>query len=238
MPKRKSDSPQNALLAMLPKHERDEILRHAEHINLIVREVLYDPDKPIQHVYFVENGVVSLVSNMEDGRTVEVGTVGHEGMVGLPAFLGASSSPLQAFAQVPGSAWKIRTTDFKRVLNHGNSALAEALHRYTQALFVQLSLSVACNRLHSLEQRCARWLLITADRVGKNTFDLTQQFLAQMLGVRRASANAILQAFKRSGLLDYHNGRMNIKNRRGLESLACECYSIIREEYRKLTGSS
>ena len=231
------DRVQNRLLAVLPQKELKRLRSNAERVKLNVRDVLYEPEKAIKDVYFIEDGVVSLVSRMEDGDTVEVGTVGNEGMIGLPVFLGATTSPLQAFAQVSGEAWKVSSNDFRQALNHGSSALAQALHRYTQALFVQLSMSVACNRLHSVQQRCARWLLITSDRVDRSTFDLTQEFLAQMLGVRRASANEALQNFKRKGLLDYKQGKMSLKNRKGLEAAACECYFITRDEYQKLTGS-
>jgi CRP-like cAMP-binding protein len=237
MPKTKDPPVRNRLLAGLPSPELKRLLRNATQQELKVRDILYDPNKPIGHVYFVEDGVISLVSEMEDGRSVEVGTIGYEGMVGLPVFFGASSSPLQAFAQIPGSAWKISAGDFRRVLGNGSSALAHSLNRYTQALFVQFSVSVACNRLHSVQQRCARWLLMTADRVGGRNFELTQQFLAQMLGVRRATANAELQLFKRKGLIEYQSGTMTIKNRAGLEAIACECYFTVRSEYRKLTGS-
>lgn len=228
---------QNRLLAGLPEKESKRLLAKAERISLKLRDMLYQPEKPIKDVYFIENGVASLVSRMENGGAVEVGTVGNEGMIGLPVFLGASTSPLQAFTQIAGEAWKLSVADFRQALNHGNSPLAHALHRYTQALFVQLSMSVACNRLHSVGQRCARWLLITADRVGAENFGLTQEFLAQMLGVRRASANEALQNFKRKGLVDYKQGKMTIKNRKGLEAAACECYFITRDEYQKLTGS-
>jgi CRP-like cAMP-binding protein len=156
-------------------------------------------------------------------------------MVGLAVFLGANSTPLRSFAQVEGDAWKLPAAAFRNVLSNGASALAQELHRYTQALFVQLSMSVACNRLHSLEKRCARWLLTTMDRVGADCFKLSHDFLAQMLGLRRAGTNAVLQKFKRRGILDYHNGEMNIKNRSSLESAACECYFIITKEYRRLT---
>ncbi|HKW74421.1 MAG TPA: Crp/Fnr family transcriptional regulator [Terriglobales bacterium] len=232
-----NDRVQNRLLAALPEKESKRLRAKAERVRLNVRDVLYQPEKPIKDVYFVEDGVVSLVSRMADGGTVEIATVGNEGMIGLPVFLGASTSPLQAFAQVPGGAWKVSAADFRQALDHGSSALAQALHRYTQALFVQLSMSVACNRLHSVQQRCARWLLITSDRVDRSEFALTQEFLAQMLGVRRASANEALQNFKRKGFLDYRQGKMKIKNRKGLESAACECYFITRDEYQRLTGS-
>lgn len=209
-----------------------------ERIELTPRRILYDPNKPIEHVFFPEDGIVSLVSHMKkEGSIMEIATVGKEGMVGVPVFLGALSSPLQAFAQVPGEALRMNTSDFKREINNG-SGLRSVLERYTQALFTQLSQSVACNRLHSIEQRCARWLLLTADRVKESSFNLSQEFLAQMLGVRRAGVNGVLQNFQRKGMVDYHRAQMQIKNRRKLEAVSCECYFIVRREYEKLTGSS
>lgn len=208
-----------------------------ERVELIPRKVLYDPDKPIKHVYFPEDGVVSLVRNMEEGSILEVATIGKEGMVGLPVFFGAVSSPLQAFAQVPGSALQMNTADFKREVMNG-FGLRQVLKRYAQALFTQLSQSVACNRLHSIEQRCARWLLYTADRVKDSRFMLTQEFLAQMPGVRRASVNRVLQDFQRKGMIEYKQGQMRINNRRKLEAVSCECYFVVKKKYQKLTGSS
>jgi CRP-like cAMP-binding protein len=228
----------NRLLAALPERDANRIRREGELVTLKTRNTLYYPGEPIRHVYFIEDGVASLVSKMENGDVVEVGTVGHEGMVGLPVFLGASSTPIEAFAQISGAAWKLATKDFRAAVNHGDSHLSRVLQRYTQALFVQLSMSVACNRLHSVEQRCARWLLITADRVGRKSFPLTQEFLAQMLGVRRASANASLQNFRRKRLIEYRAGKIDIKNRRGLEACSCECYFVIRNEYQKLTNGA
>jgi CRP-like cAMP-binding protein len=225
------------LLRSVSRSEQESLLEKMERIELTPRKVLYDPDKPIEHVFFPEDGVVSLVRSMKEGSILEVATIGREGMVGLPVFLGAATSPLQAFAQVPGHALRMKTDDFKREVTNGFS-LRRVLERYTQALFTQLSQSVACNRLHSLEQRCARWLLYTADRVQDSRFMLTQEFLAQMLGVRRASVNGFLQAFQRKGMIEYKPGEMRIKNRRKLESVSCECYFVVKKEYQKLTGSS
>lgn len=207
-----------------------------ERIELTPRRVLYDPDKPIEHVYFPEDGVISLVSNLEEGSTLEIATIGKEGMVGVPVLLGAVSSPLQAFAQVPGHAFQMSTAEFKRALMNG-TGLRRVLELYTQALFTQLSQSVVCNRLHSIEQRCARWLLMTADRVRNSRFILTQEFLAQMLGVRRASVNGCLQSFQRRGMVEYKQSQMQLKNRRKLEAISCQCYFVVRKEYQKLTGS-
>ena len=229
--------PANHLLRSISRAEQQRLLDTMERIELIPRKVLYDPDKPIKHVYFPEDGVVSLVRNMKEGSILEVATIGKEGMVGLPVFLGAVSSPLQAFAQVPGHALRMSTADFKREVMNG-SGLRRVLERYTQALFTQLSQSVACNRLHSIEQRCARWLLYTADRVKDSRFMLTQEFLAQMLGVRRASVNRFLQDFQRKAMIEYKQGQMRIKDRGKLEAVSCECYFVVKKEYQKLTGSS
>ena len=229
--------PANHLLRSVSRAEQQRLLNKMERIKLTPRKVLYDPDQPIQHVYFPEDCVISLVTNMKEGSILEVATTGKEGMVGLPVFLGAVSSPLQAFAQVPGYALQMSTADFKREVMNG-FGLRQVLERYTQALFTQLAQSVACNRLHSIEQRCARWLLYTADRVKGSRFMLTQDFLAQMLGVRRASVNGFLQDFQRNGMVEYKQGQMRIKNRRKLEAVSCECYFVVKKEYHKLKGSS
>lgn len=228
--------PANHLLRSVSRAEQRLLLDKMERIELTPRKVLYDPDKAIKHVFFPEDGVVSLVRSMKEG-ILEIATIGKEGMVGLPVFLGAVSSPLQAFAQVPGHALQMSTSDFKREVMNG-SGLRRVLERYTQALFTQLSQSVACNRVHSIEQRCARWLLLTADRVKDSRFMLTQQFLAQMLGVRRASVNPFVQDFQRKGMIEYKQGQMRIKDRRKLEAVSCECYFVVKKEYQKLTGSS
>ena len=225
----------NHLLQSLPSRELAAVLRSGERIELTLRQLLYSPNEPISYVYFPEDGIVSLVSEMNDGSTIEIGTVGKEGMIGLPVFLGAGSSPLRAFAQVPGVAVRLKVAEFKRALNNGG-VLRARLERYTQALFTQLSQSVACNRLHSVEQRCARWLLMTADRVERKRFRLTQEFLTQMLGVRRATVNSIVQEFQRQGMIDYEQGEMEITNRHKLEAISCECYGIIRNEYHKLAA--
>jgi CRP-like cAMP-binding protein len=217
--------------------ERRRLWPRLERVELNIRDLVYDKDKTIEYAYFPEAGVISLVSEMKNGSVVEIGTVGKEGMVGIPAFLGATSTPVKAFAQVSGRALRMRAADLKQEAANG-TALHGMLHRYTQALFTQLSQAVACNRLHSVEQRCARWLLMTVDRVDERRFKLTQEFIAQMLGVRRATVNPILAGFQRAGMLRYRRGVMQIQNRRKLEKASCECYQIVRREYRKLTQAS
>jgi len=232
---KQSPKTENHLLANLTEAELNRLLPQMERFDLVPRRILHETDRTINHVYFPEHGVISLVSSMKDGSVIEVATVGREGMVGLPVFLGADTSPLQAFPQVEGRALRMETSDFKRVLARQNG-LHRVLHRYTQALFTQLSQSVACNRLHSLEQRCARWLLATADRVERPVFSLTQDFLAQMLGVRRAGVNATLQLLQKQKMITYKQGRMQITDRDKLERVSCECYRIVRKEYEEMTG--
>jgi len=200
---------------------------------MALKKVLYEPYKPIQYVYFIDCGVVSLVSIMEDGATVEVGTIGNEGMVGLPLFLGAGTTPHQTFVQVPGTATRIQAEVFKRVVSP-NSFLHSLLQQYTQALFNQISQSAACNRLHSIEERCCRWLLMTHDRVESDQFELIQEFLAQMLGVRRAGVSVVAAMLQQAGLIRYSRGKMNILDRAGLEAGSCECYAIVKREFDRL----
>jgi CRP-like cAMP-binding protein len=223
----------NRVLAALPDAVYERLVPELEPISMTLKQILYRPNGAIPHVYFPLNTVTSLVVSMQDGQAVEVATVGNEGMVGLPVFLGAEIFSGQAFIQVPGEAVRMQTAVFKdEVSRHGS--LHEVLHRYIQALFTQVAQSAACNRLHSIEQRCARWLLMTQDRVGAEQFPLTQEFLAQMLGVRRGSVSEVASRLQREGLLQYSRGIITVRNRAGLEAASCECYAIVRLEYDRL----
>lgn len=226
---------ENRLLQALPRREYQRLLPDLEPVSLAAGQSIYEPNQAIPHVYFVQSGVISLVSRMEDRTVVEVATVGNEGMVGLPVFLGSDTIPLQAFVQIPGAALRMRSGRLREEAGNGNG-LTALLQRYTQTLFVQVAQGAACNRVHSIEERCARWLLTTHDRVGADQFPLTQQFLAQMLGVRRAVVNRAARALQQEGLIRYRRGTMTILDRAGLEAAACECYAIIREEYARLFG--
>jgi CRP-like cAMP-binding protein len=172
---------------------------------------------------------------MEDGTVVELATVGNEGMVGLPVFLGGDTMPLKAFVQIPGDAMRMKADVFKDSVNQG-SPLHGLLQRYTQALFNQVAQSTACNRVHSIEERCCRWLLMTRDRVESDGFPLTQEFLSQMLGVRRPSVSVVAAILQKAGLIRYSRGRITILDREGLEAAACECYAIIKQEFDRLLG--
>src|SRR5215207_11122811 len=225
--------PENRILAALPKAEFARLAPSLRQVALGSREVVYDPDRPIEHVYFPENCVVSIVGIMSDGSAVETATVGREGMVGLPVFLGTDRISAQAFCQVPGEAFRMAAGVFRREIRRGRR-LPTLLSRYTQVLIVQIAQSAACNRLHPLRQRCARWLLQTQDRVGADAFPFTHQFLSQMLGVRRATVTSLTGELQREGLIANHYGRIAIQDRQALEGAACECYWTIRHELERL----
>jgi CRP-like cAMP-binding protein len=224
---------ENHLLAILPREALARLQPHLESVALAFRECLYAPNEPISQVYFPCSSVISLVLPLEGGAAIEVATVGNEGMLGLPAFLGAGSIPGEAFCQIPGQALRLGA----QILHQETAAggpLHDVLLRYTQGLMNQIAQSAACNRAHSIDERCARWLLTTHDRAGSDRFPLTQEFLAQMLGVRRAGVSAAASILQRAGFIRYSRGMMTITDRPGLESAACGCYRIVRDEFERL----
>lgn len=224
----------NVVLARLPEPERGQAAAVAKLVSLELRDTVYEMGEPIEQVLFPIDAVVSLVNVMRDGSSTEIATVGREGFVGVPVLLhGGFTSEHMAFVQVAGMALRIETGDFQRLIEQA-PVLRKQLHRYTLALLAQIAQSSACNRLHPLEPRCARWLLMTQDRVGRDQFPLTQEFLAQMLGVRRASVNEAHQALSAAGLISYTRGIITILDREGLERAACECYALIRAEHDRL----
>lgn len=223
----------NRLLDALPDEELERLHLHLEIVSLGLKDVLIKPDEPIEHVFFPINGACSMIATMADGQEVEVGTIGNEGMLGLPVFLGRETVPLGTISQVPGEAVRMRSEVFRKEVRPGDR-LHELLHRYAEATFVFAAQSSACNRLHSVEQRASRWLLHTHDRVGKSEFPLTQEFLAQMLGVRRASVSGVARKLQRAGLISYGRGRIAVLDRSGLEAKSCECYGVIRAEFDRL----
>lgn len=178
-------------------------------------------------------GVASLLTLMEEGQAIEAATVGYEGMVGVPLLLGITQIPIQAIAQITGEAVRMKAGVFQAEVYWG-CPLHTLLLRYTQTLMNQMSQTAACNRLHSVEERCCRWLLMTQDCVRADEFILTQEFLSIMLGVRRASVSVVAAILQKAGLISYHRGRMKILNREGLESGSCECYFAIKREYSRL----
>jgi CRP-like cAMP-binding protein len=227
---------ENRLLAALPKEVYEQLVPSLEPVSLTLKQPLYEPNRALASVYFPLTMVGSLLTLMQDGQQIEVGTVGNEGMIGLPVFFGAETISGQAVTQVPGEAMHMPAAVFR---NHAlqPGPLQDLLLLYTQTLFTQMAQSLACNSLHTIEQRCARWLLMTQDRVRSAQFPLTQQFLAQMLGVRRAGVSEVASRLQQEGLIQSHRGLIMIVNREGLEAVSCEWYATIKQEYDRLLGA-
>ena len=226
----------NRLLAALPRAVYEGLRPHLETVSLGPGDVIYEPDGPIRHVYFPAGCIVSLVAIMGDGSMLELATVGKEGMVGVPLFLETETAPFRSFTQVPGESLRLAADVFRDTIGRSGTVVS-LLHRYAQVLFNQVAWSAACNRAHSLEQRCARWLLMTHDRVDTDRFELTQEFLGQMLGVHRPRVNRAAGAIQKAGVIRYVRGRVTVVDRKGLEDAACECYRFIRDEYERLLES-
>lgn len=235
----KSDNPpdllENALLAALPPEARARLTPALESVTLKLRDAVYEAAQPIEHVFFPTRGVISLVSVISDGAEIEVATVGREGCVGLPVFLGSDRTPFRAFCQVPGQALRMPAS-LLREAAAGDSPLCRLLDRYALAMLTQVGQSAVCNRIHSIDARCARWLLLCHDRMGADEFLLTHAFLGEMLGVRRAGVTEAAGRLQQAGLIRYRRGRITIADRPGLEGAACECYRVIRDEYDRLLG--
>src|SRR4051812_19752793 len=225
----------NLLIAALDEVDRARLLQSSELVPLPVGMTIYEAEAKITHVYFVVRGIVSMVSEMDEG-TVEVGTVGREGMTGLPIVLHADSMPTRAFVQVEGEGLCVRADDLRAAMR-SSPALERLLSRYALALFDQAAQNAACNRLHALEARCARWLLTTHDRVGGDVLPLKQTFLAQMLGVHRPAVTVAAGALQSAGMIRYARGKLTVVDRRRLEGAACRCYAITRRNYEELLAN-
>lgn len=231
-----TDLRRNIILGRLPADEFSQIVERAELTEVGVRHCVQEAGEPITAVYFPTGSVFSMVATDDGGEAgVEVATIGREGMVGLPLFLGAATSPLALFCQIPGPAARLSATDLRRVLTR-DGHLHRRLSRFVQATMVQMAQNVRCNATHSAEQRAARWLLITQDRVEQDEFPLVQDFLAQMLGVRRPTVSEIASRLQDKGLIRYRRGVMTITDRERLRGLACQCYDIVRAEFESLAG--
>jgi CRP-like cAMP-binding protein len=221
------------LLALEPK-ERERLLAATLPVSLESKETLLRGGDRIATVYFPETSVVSQLTTMDDGTSVEVANIGNEGIVGVSAFLGVDTiGARESFqVEVPGQARAMDVAIF--VKEARRDPLRSLVERYVQAQFVQVAQRLACVALHSIPERCSRWLLLTHDRVGDREFPLTQEFLAQMLGVRRASVTQAAGGLQNAGLIRYSRGRVTVLDRDGLENAACECYGIIRRELERL----
>lgn len=219
--------PKNSLLSALPRQAFHHLLPKLERIDLIYGENIYTQGDVIRDVYFPESGIMSLVSSVDGHQTLEVGIVGNEGMVGLPIFLGAKISNIRALVQGGGTAWKMKSADFLEECGRSDK-LPAAVRRFTHSLMTQISLSAACNRFHPIESRLARWLMMTRDRMKSDEFQITQEFLSYMLGVRREAVNKAATKFQQRNLVSYIRGNLVILNRQELEATACGCYANLK----------
>ncbi|MGI9034744.1 MAG: Crp/Fnr family transcriptional regulator [Pyrinomonadaceae bacterium] len=224
-----TSKPNNRILAALPKKEYQRLLSDLERIDLIYAEHIYESGDRISHVYFPESGIISLLSSVEEDSLLEVGIVGSEGMVGLPVFAGFKTSNNRAVVQGKGFAMKMSAANFLKECEKGG-ALPTLLQRYTYSLLMQISQSAACNIYHSIEPRLARWLLMTRDRMRTDEFQITQEFLSNMLGVRREAVNKAAGNLQQQNSISYSRGRLSVFNRAGLEKAACQCYRVIKKE--------
>jgi CRP-like cAMP-binding protein len=221
---------ENRLIQLLPRGDRVRLLALCEPVELTLSEVLCEPGKPTGHAYFPTDGFISLVTLVVGHPGLEVGMVGREGMVGAQLALGVSTSPLHALVQGAGGALRVRAKAFRTELGRSD-ALQRQMNRYLYVLMAQLATSAACLRFHLIGPRLARWLLMTQDRAHADTFHVTQEFLAYMLGVRRVGITAAAGALQRLGLIEYTRGEMTVLDRDGLERAACSCYAADRRAY-------
>ena len=235
MPEASQHPIQNKILAALPPEEYHRLREHLTPVPLALNATLHEQEGRIESVYFVTEGVVSHVTHMEDGGSVEVGLVGHEGVVGLPVALGDDVSPNHAIVQLEGGAMRAGAAALRDELARGGR-LHSLLLRYTLAQHKQVSQTAACNRSHHLGNRLARWLLMCHDRVEGDELGLTQEFIAQMLGTRRSGVSEAAILLQAAGLIRYSRGHIIILDREGLEGFTCECYEVVRAEFDRLLG--
>jgi CRP-like cAMP-binding protein len=227
------DPMKNTLLQGFPPGVADRLVPHLSRLTLRTGDVVHHPGERVRHVLFPESGVISVINVLTEGRSMEVGTIGREGMTGAPALFGGDVVPYRHVVQVPGIALRISLTTM--LASTGSDVnLSQVIVRYYVAFTSQIMQSVACAGLHSVEQRCCRWLLATHDRVDSDQFSLTHEYLAAMLGIRRTSVSQILKIVRNRGFIDYRRGAITILNRPGLESRACECYRVIAGIFRQL----
>jgi CRP-like cAMP-binding protein len=223
----------NAILACLKGKDKALALEEGELIDLKVRQNIYQPEQRIKEAYFPLGAVLSVVARMENGGMIEIGTIGREGTSAVPLLMGSETSANESFCQVPGKTWRMRAETFRGLIAR-SQLFREFLNRYLQAYVNMLGQLAACNRLHSVYERCARWLLMTGDRVGAHEFQLTHEFLAIMLGSRRSGVTVAAAILQKAGFIHYSHGTMTILDRAGLEATSCECYNVTAQQFGNL----
>jgi CRP-like cAMP-binding protein len=223
----------NQLLAALPDSEWLRWQSHLEAVHMPLGQVLYEPGATLSHVYFPTDSIVSLLYVMENGASAEIAVVGNEGIVGISLFMGGESTPSRAVVQSAGNGFRLRAQMMKEEFNRAGPVL-HLLLRYTQALITQMAQTAVCNRHHSLDQQLCRWLLLSLDRLQNNELVMTQELIANMLGVRREGVTEGALKLQEAGLIRYARGRITVLDRAGLEKRTCECYEVVKKEYDRL----
>lgn len=233
---------ENHLLAALPEEEYAHLLPDLQLVFLPLGEVLYEPGAKMRHVFFPVNAIVALLYVMEDGASAEIAVVGNDGLVGVSLFMGGETTPSRAVVQCAGYAFRLKgpllMEEFNRSGGRRSGALQQLLLRYTQALITQMSQTAVCNRHHTLDQQFCRWLLVTLDRLSSNELVMTQELIANMLGVRREGITEAAGNVQRAGLIEYRRGHITVLNRAGLEARVCECYAVVKKESARLLPES
>jgi CRP-like cAMP-binding protein len=227
------DPRQNHLLAALPADEYARLVPHLELVPMPLSEVLYEPGIQMRQVYFPINSIVSLLYVMENGASAEIAVVGNEGIVGVSLFMGGETTPSRAVVQSAGHAYRLKGQVLKDEFYRAGP-MQRLLLRYTQALLTQMAQTAVCNRHHSLDQQLCRWLLLSLDRLPSNELIMTQELIANMLGVRREGVTEAAGHVQKAGLIEYHRGRITVLDRPGLEARSCECYAVVKKEFDRL----
>ena len=223
----------NRILASLPKAEISRLVPFLSEVELPSGKTLMESNQEITSAYFLETGLASVVVAMANGNMVETGITGNDGLIGFPVLLGTRSTPMRIFMQIPGSGFKIKVQHLVEEFERSGT-LYKKINRYVQAILVQTGQTAACNRLHDIAERLARWLLMCHDRMETNTFTITHEFLGHMLGTPRSTVTLAAGILHEAGLVEYSRGKVLVKDRKGLEKAACECYQTIRKEFDRL----
>ncbi|MDM0071727.1 Crp/Fnr family transcriptional regulator [Variovorax sp. J31P207] len=234
---RSSDPLSNQLLAALPEAERARWLPQLQAVDMPLGQVLYESGKTLSHVYFPTTAIVSLLYVMENGASAEIAVVGNEGIVGISLFMGGESTPSRAVVQSAGRGFRLTAQVMKDEFDRAGPVL-HLLLRYTQALITQMAQTAVCNRHHSLDQQLCRWLLLSLDRLEGSELVMTQELIANMLGVRREGVTEGALKLQHAGLIRYSRGRISVLDREGLEGRTCECYAVVKNEYDRLLPST
>jgi CRP-like cAMP-binding protein len=227
---------ENTLLSVLPSSIREHWLPHLEPVEMRLGEVVYEPGATLSHVYFPTTAIVSLLYVLENGESAEIAVVGYEGIVGVSLFMGGKSAPSRAVVQSGGQGFRLRAAILQEQFDQAGPVL-HLLLRYTQALLTQMGQTAVCNRHHSLDQQLCRWLLLSLDRLQGDVLVMTQELIANMLGVRREGVTECAVRLQRAGLIRYSRGRISVLDRPGLEKRSCECYAVVKREYDRLLPS-